>query len=107
MAGAQVVRLAVLDELDAMSIEKIKAQVQVPIVADIHFDYKLAILAVQSGADKIRINPGNIGSVATLRLSSLSVKKKGFLFELVLILVLYHTTYMRHTVLHLLHLKCV
>lgn len=62
LAGAQIVRLAVLDEIDAISIKKIKSQVQVPIVADIHFDYKLAILAAQSGADKIRINPGNIGS---------------------------------------------
>lgn len=60
--GAKLVRLAILDEIDAKSIAKIKPQVQVPIIADIHFDYKLAILAVQSGADKIRINPGNIGS---------------------------------------------
>lgn len=77
LAGAQVVRLAVLDELDAMSIEKIKAQVQVPIVADIHFDYKLAILAVQSGADKIRINPGNIGSDAHLKAVVAICKEKG------------------------------
>lgn len=76
LAGAKVVRLAVLDEIDALSIEKIKSQVDVPIVADIHFDYKLAILSVQSGADKIRINPGNIGSDDHLQLVVSVCKEK-------------------------------
>ena len=58
--GAKIVRLAVEDEIDALSIKEIKKQVSVPLVADIHFDYKLALLSIENGADKIRINPGNI-----------------------------------------------
>jgi (E)-4-hydroxy-3-methylbut-2-enyl-diphosphate synthase len=61
-AGCQIVRLAVLNEEDAYAIKAIKEQVSVPLVADIHFNYKYALIAVQSGIDKIRINPGNIGS---------------------------------------------
>lgn len=60
--GAEIVRFTVMDTLDAMAIPKIIANVNVPVVADIHFDYKLAILSVQNGVNKIRINPGNIGS---------------------------------------------
>ncbi len=60
--GCDILRFSVLDELDAKSISKIKKNVQMPIVADIHFDYKLAIESIISGADKIRINPGNIGN---------------------------------------------
>ncbi|PIR67192.1 4-hydroxy-3-methylbut-2-en-1-yl diphosphate synthase [bacterium CG_4_10_14_0_2_um_filter_33_32] len=60
-AGCEIVRLAVPDEKAAKSIAKIKPKVSIPIVADIHFDYKLALEALKSGADKIRINPGNIG----------------------------------------------
>ena len=62
LLGCEIVRVAVLDEEDALAIKEIKKQIIIPIVADIHFDYKLAILAITSGADKIRINPGNIGS---------------------------------------------
>lgn len=61
-AGCQIVRLAVFDEEDARSIRKIKDQVNVPLVADIHFNYRYALLAIQNGIDKVRINPGNIGS---------------------------------------------
>lgn len=61
-AGCQIVRLAVLDEADAYAIAKIKAQVNIPLVADIHFNYKYALIAVEQGIDKIRINPGNIGA---------------------------------------------
>ncbi len=60
-AGCEIVRLAVLDMDDAKSLSKIKKAVNIPVVADIHFDYKLAIEAVKQGVDKIRINPGNIG----------------------------------------------
>lgn len=60
--GAKLMRVSILDEEDALSIKKIKENVTIPLVADIHFDYKLAILAIENGADKIRINPGNIGS---------------------------------------------
>ena len=61
-AGAEIVRLAVPDEKSARAIDAIKAQVTVPLVADIHFDYKLALIAAERGIDKIRINPGNIGA---------------------------------------------
>ncbi|MDF2700646.1 MAG: 4-hydroxy-3-methylbut-2-en-yl diphosphate synthase [Haloplasmataceae bacterium] len=61
-AGCQIVRLAVFDEEDAYAIKAIKERVNLPLVADIHFNYKYALIAVQSGIDKIRINPGNIGN---------------------------------------------
>lgn len=61
-AGCQLVRLAIFDKEDALSIKDIKKQVNVPLVADIHFDYRLALLAIENGINKIRINPGNIGS---------------------------------------------
>ena len=51
----------------AYALKEIKKQVNIPIVADIHFDYKLAILAMENGADKIRINPGNIGSIDKIK----------------------------------------
>ena len=60
-AGCEIVRLAIPDERAALAIDKIKAQVDVPLVADIHFDYRLALMAAERGIDKIRINPGNIG----------------------------------------------
>ena len=60
-AGADIVRLAVPDERSALAIDRIKAQVDVPLVADIHFDYRLALMAAERGIDKIRLNPGNIG----------------------------------------------
>lgn len=60
-AGADIVRLAVPDERAALAIDKIKEQVSVPLVADIHFDYRLALLCAERGIDKIRLNPGNIG----------------------------------------------
>ncbi|RJP29728.1 MAG: flavodoxin-dependent (E)-4-hydroxy-3-methylbut-2-enyl-diphosphate synthase [Candidatus Omnitrophota bacterium] len=59
-SGCQIVRLAVLDMEDARSLKKIKAGSVLPIVADIHFDWRLAIAAIDSGVDKIRLNPGNI-----------------------------------------------
>ena len=61
-AGCEIVRLAVLDIDAARAICEIKKQVEVPLVADIHFDYRLAIECAKGGVDKIRINPGNIGS---------------------------------------------
>jgi len=61
-AGADIVRVAVVDEQAARAIKYIKEQVTCPIVADIHFDYRLAMLALESGSDKVRVNPGNIGS---------------------------------------------
>lgn len=61
-AGCDIVRVAVPDAESAKAIEKIKSKIKIPIVADIHFDYKLALLCMENGIDKIRINPGNIGS---------------------------------------------
>ncbi len=66
-AGCDIVRVAVRDEADACAIRDIKDRVTAPIVADIHFDYKLALLSVENGADKIRINPGNIGAEDRVR----------------------------------------
>ena len=60
-AGCEIVRLAIPNERAALAIDKIKEQVDVPLVADIHFDYRLALMAAERGIDKIRINPGNIG----------------------------------------------
>lgn len=60
-AGCEIVRVACLDMEDAKAIKDIKAKIHIPIVADIHFDYKLALQAIESGVDKLRINPGNIG----------------------------------------------
>ena len=60
-AGCEIVRLAIPDERSALAIDKIKEQVDLPLVADIHFDYRLALMAAERGIDKIRINPGNIG----------------------------------------------
>lgn len=62
-AGCQIVRVAVPDFESAESLGRAKKLVKVPLVADIHFDYKLAIAAIENSADKIRINPGNIGSI--------------------------------------------
>ena len=61
-AGCEIVRVACLDVEDAKAIEEIKKQIHIPIVADIHFDYRIALAAAKAGVNKIRINPGNIGS---------------------------------------------
>ena len=61
-AGCDIVRLAVLDMDAAKAVAEIKKQVEIPLVADIHFDYRLALECAKGGVDKIRINPGNIGS---------------------------------------------
>lgn len=60
-AGCEIIRVACLDEEDAEAIKEIKKGIHIPIVADIHFDYKIALKAIESGVDKLRINPGNIG----------------------------------------------
>ncbi|MGN1299431.1 MAG: flavodoxin-dependent (E)-4-hydroxy-3-methylbut-2-enyl-diphosphate synthase [Candidatus Scatovivens sp.] len=59
--GCEIIRVACLDIEDAKAIKEIKNKIHIPIVADIHFDYKIALQAAESGANKIRINPGNIG----------------------------------------------
>ena len=66
-AGCEIVRLAIPDMEAAGTLKKLRSKTNMPIVADIHFDYKLALAAIDSGADKIRINPGNIGSIDRVR----------------------------------------
>ncbi len=60
--GCELVRTAVLDEEDARAIPAIKARINIPLIADIHFNYLLALICLDGGIDAIRINPGNIGS---------------------------------------------
>lgn len=66
-AGCEIIRCAVPTMEAARALSEIKKQIHIPLVADIHFDYRLAIAAIENGADKIRINPGNIGSEERLR----------------------------------------
>ena len=66
-AGCDIVRIAVPDREAAEVLGRVRAKTDVPLVADIHFDYRLAIAAIQAGADKIRINPGNIGSLERIK----------------------------------------
>jgi len=68
MAGCELIRVAVPDMAAAKALEQIKAQITIPLVADIHFDYRLALESVARGADGIRINPGNIGGEDYVRL---------------------------------------
>ncbi len=65
--GCEIVRVAVPDIEAAEAIKEIKQRINIPLVADIHFDYKLAILAMEMGVDKIRINPGNIGKIENIK----------------------------------------
>ena len=60
-AGCEIIRCTVPTLEAAKAVKEIKKQIHIPLVADIHFDYKMAIAAMENGADKIRINPGNIG----------------------------------------------
>ena len=66
-AGCEIIRSTVPSMEAAEALGKIKKQISIPIVADIHFDYRLAIAAMQNGADKIRINPGNIGGIENVK----------------------------------------
>ncbi|MEG0034347.1 MAG: flavodoxin-dependent (E)-4-hydroxy-3-methylbut-2-enyl-diphosphate synthase [Bacilli bacterium] len=65
--GADLMRVSILDMEDAKAIKEIKKRINIPLVADIHFDYKLAIECIKNGVDKIRINPGNIGSIEGIK----------------------------------------
>ena len=75
-AGCDIIRVAVPDEKSANAIEEIKKNIHIPLVADIHFDYKLALLSMEKGVDKVRINPGNIGSEEGVRLVAETAKRK-------------------------------
>ncbi|MDD3382501.1 MAG: flavodoxin-dependent (E)-4-hydroxy-3-methylbut-2-enyl-diphosphate synthase, partial [Bacilli bacterium] len=75
--GCDIVRVAVLDEMDANAIKEIKKNISIPLVADIHFDYKLALIAIENGIDKLRINPGNIGDISRVKILVEKCKEKG------------------------------
>ncbi len=66
-AGCDIIRCTANNEAAARAFSEIKKQIHIPIVADIHFDYRLALLAMENGADKIRINPGNIGGTDRIK----------------------------------------
>ena len=76
-AGCDIVRFSVLDEKDATAIREIKKSTKAPLVADIHFDYRLALSSIENGADKIRINPGNIGSDENVKKVAEVLKRTG------------------------------
>jgi (E)-4-hydroxy-3-methylbut-2-enyl-diphosphate synthase len=75
-AGCEITRLAIPDLEAADALKKIKKNVKLPIVADIHFDYRLALVAIENGADKLRINPGNIGG--SERVKKIAAKAKEY-----------------------------
>lgn len=76
-AGCDIIRCTVPDMQAAAALTEIKKQVQIPVIADIHFDYRLAIAAIEHGADKIRINPGNIGSKERVQAVADAAKERG------------------------------
>ncbi|HHY21965.1 MAG TPA: flavodoxin-dependent (E)-4-hydroxy-3-methylbut-2-enyl-diphosphate synthase, partial [Bacilli bacterium] len=76
-AGCQIVRVACPDMKAAEAIKEIKSKINIPLVVDIHFDYKLALKAIEGGADKIRINPGNIGKREKVEAVVNAAKERG------------------------------
>ncbi len=76
-AGCEIIRVAVPDIKAAEALRDIKKNINIPLVADIHFDYRLALKAVENGADKLRINPGNIGDEERVREVSKACRKRG------------------------------
>lgn len=75
-AGCEIIRCTVPSQEAAQAIAQIKKQIHIPLVADIHFDYKMAIAAIENGADKIRINPGNIGGPEKVRAVVAAAKER-------------------------------
>lgn len=76
-AGCEIIRVAVPTEEAARAVPAIKARIHIPLVADIHFDYKLALLCAEGGIDKIRINPGNIGAKERVRAVADACRERG------------------------------
>lgn len=74
--GCELIRVSVMDFSDARAIETIRKAIHIPLCADIHFDYRLALAAIEAGADKIRLNPGNIGSRANVEAVVKACKEK-------------------------------
>lgn len=75
--GCELIRVSVMDMEDAKAIRKIQENIHIPLVADIHFDYRLALAAIENGVDKIRLNPGNIGSRENVEKVVAACKEKG------------------------------
>ncbi len=75
--GCDIVRVAVLNKEDAQSLGEIKRQIAIPLVADIHFHYRLALIAAEQGVDKIRTNPGNIGDDTKMETVVAACKERG------------------------------
>ena len=76
-AGADIVRLAIPDERAVAALAEVKRRTAVPIVSDIHFDYRLALGAIEAGTDALRVNPGNIGSRENVRIVARAASKRG------------------------------
>ena len=76
-AGCEIVRVAVPDKAAATALGPIKSRIRLPLVADIHFDYRLALAALESGVDKLRLNPGNIGIADRVRTVAREAKSRG------------------------------
>jgi (E)-4-hydroxy-3-methylbut-2-enyl-diphosphate synthase len=76
-AGCELVRVAVLDNSAALAIRGIKERISIPLSADVHFDYRLAVAAVENGADALRINPGNIGGAENVKAVVKAAKERG------------------------------
>jgi (E)-4-hydroxy-3-methylbut-2-enyl-diphosphate synthase len=76
-AGCDIVRVAVPDEESAAAVAHIKAQIGIPLIADVHFDHRLAIAAVRAGADGLRINPGNIGAAKKVKAVAACAREHG------------------------------
>ncbi len=76
-AGCEIIRVAVPDMEAAAAVKEIKKQIDIPLVVDIHFDYKLALECIKNGADKVRINPGNIGSIDKVKIVADAAKAGG------------------------------
>jgi (E)-4-hydroxy-3-methylbut-2-enyl-diphosphate synthase len=74
--GCEVVRVAVPDSEAAQAIKEIKKSISIPLIADIHFDYRLALIALESGADGLRINPGNIGEAERVKVVAKAAKER-------------------------------
>ena len=74
--GCEIIRVSVLDKEDAYALKEIKKQIHIPLVADIHFDYELALLSIEANVDKIRINPGNITDQSKVKLICEKAKEK-------------------------------
>lgn len=77
LAGCEIVRVAVPDMEAAKAVTEIKKKIKIPLVCDIHFDYRLALECIKGGADKIRINPGNIGSVDRVKAVANACRERG------------------------------